>query len=408
MRSPIFLQVTFITLALGCSSESSSNHSPSAGGSSSAGTTGSGGNEDGSSGSSQGGSTSHLPSFGKSGNAGTDDGGVQGEGGMTNSGDGGIDDDGGAGGDVNAGGNGGNGSGGADPGEDTTAPSIASISPEDGASGVQSDAEIVIEFSEAMNTASVEGAFDSGNLPGLDFSWNTANTILTLTPQSELSYAEGFDTSVVAEGYDFGIATGAQDLAGDSLPAADFDFTTLRRIATVLSGVSNLDGFAQADGMDDHSYDEELVVGSSDDVKIAGLLTFDISVLPAGIEDFETAQVNVTQTATYASYGAYDDLGDLYLEHVTFSAVNAAAATATALRNLGVIATTPSNEVKHRSVTVALTEDYAQRVSRSNRSQYRLAFPSVGASDAGYVVTGFTTAEATSNAPELEATYLIP
>ncbi|HEX2878746.1 MAG TPA: Ig-like domain-containing protein, partial [Polyangiaceae bacterium] len=248
MRSPSFLQVTFIILALGCSSESSSNHSPSAGGSSSAGTTGSGGNEDGSSGSSQGGSTSHLPSFGKSGNAGTDDGGLQGEGGVTNDGDGGIDDDGGAGGDVNAGGNGGNGSGGADPGEDTTAPSIAAISPEDGANGVQSDAQIVIEFSEPMNTASVEGAFDSGNLPGVDFSWNTANTILTLTPQSELSYAEGFDTSVVAEGYDFGIATGAQDLAGNALPAADFDFTTLRRIATVLSGVSNLDGFAQADG----------------------------------------------------------------------------------------------------------------------------------------------------------------
>jgi hypothetical protein len=93
---------------------------------------------------------------------------------------------------------------------------------------------------------------------------------------------------------------------------------------------------------------------------------------------------------------------------VTFSAVNAAAVTATALRSLGVIATTPANEVKHRSVTVALTEDYAQRVSRSNRSQYRLAFSNVGASDGGYVVTGFTTAEATSNAPELEATYLIP
>jgi hypothetical protein len=360
-------------------------------------------------GGSSGGSTSHLPNVGKGGNAGTEDAGGQAEGGAMTDADSGVDDNGGAGGDINGAGSGGDGgTGGTDPEPDTTPPSIGSISPEDGANGVSSDAQIVIEFSEAMNTASVEGAFDSGNLPSVDFDWNNENTVLTITPQSELTYAEGFDTSVVAEGYDFGIAAGAEDVAGNPLPAVEFDFTTLRRIATTLSGVPNLDGFAQADGFDDHSYDEELVVGSTDDVKIAGLLTFDISGLPAGIADFETAQVNVTQTTTYASYGAYDDLGDLYLEHVTFGAVDAAAVTATALRNLGVIATTPSNEVKHRSVTVALTEDYAQRVSRSNRSQYRLAFQSVGASDAGYVVTGFTTAEATSNAPELEATYLIP
>lgn len=405
MRSLNFLQVTFIIVALGCSSESNSNAS-SAGGSSSAGSTntGSGGAPDGSSGNGSGGTNSHLPSFGKSGNAGTDDAGVLGEGGVMNDADGGPDDDGGAGGTAGIGGDGG--TGGAGP--DTTAPSIEAISPEDGADGVASDTAIVIEFSEAMNATSVEGAFDSGNLPGVDLSWNTGNTILTITPQSELTYAEGFDTSVVAESYDFGIDAGAEDAAGNALPSATFDFTTLRRIATVLSGVSSLDGFAQADGGDNHSYDEELVVGSTDDVKISGFLTFDISSLPAGIAEFESAQVNVTQTTTYASYGAYDDLGDLYLQHVTFSAVDAAAVSATALRNLGVIATTPANEVKHRSVTVALTEDYEQRVSRSNRSQYRLAFQNVGASDGGYVVTGFTTAEATSNAPELEATYLIP
>jgi hypothetical protein len=406
MRLLNFLQITFIIAALGCSSESNSNHSPSAGGSSSAGTTGSGGSEDGSSGSNQGGSTSHLPSFGKSGNAGTGDAGMLGEGGMMNDADGGMDDNGGAGGAAGMGGDGG--TGGTDPEPDTTAPSIEAISPEDGADGVASDATIMIEFSEAMDTASVEGAFDSGNLPSVDFAWNNDNTMLTITPQSALAYAEGFDTSVVAESYEFGIDAGAADAAGNALPSATFDFTTLRRIATVLSGVSSLDGFAQADGGDNHSYDEELVVGSTDDVKISGFLTFDISALPVGIAEFESAQVNVTQTTTYASYGAYDDLGDLYLEHVTFSAVDAAAVSATTLRSLGVIATTPANEVKHRSVTVAVTEDYAQRVSRSNRSQYRLAFQNVGASDAGYVVTGFTTAEATSNAPELEATYLIP
>lgn len=401
MRSIRVLQLTCIVAVFGCSSPSNHDQTP-AGGASSGGSTNTGNA-----------GTGHGGNLGNDGKGG----GANGEGGDSNegvdAGDAGSNEQGGSNGSGGTGGTGGSdggsgGTGGADPGPDETAPSIESVTPEDGADGVTGDAEIVIEFSEAMNTSSVEDAFDSGTLPSVNFTWNTGNTTLTVTPMDALDYAEGFDTSVVAQGYAFGIDAGAEDVAGNALPAADFDFTTLRRIATTLSGDSSLDGFAQADGGDDHSYDEELVVGSSDDVKISGLLTFDIDDLPAGIADFESAQLNVTQTATYASYGAYDDLGDLYLEHVTFSAVDAAAVTATALRSLGVIATTPSNEVKHRSVTVALSEDYAQRVSRSNRSQYRLAFAAVGASDGGYVVTGFTTAEATSNAPEIAVTYLIP
>jgi hypothetical protein len=392
--------------ALGCSSANTDNQSAT-GGSSSGGNPASAGEAG------NAGQHNLFPNNGKGGNAGDDgdsgtgqsggDPGGNGQGGTLSNPDGGPD--------IFPAGSGGtspNPDGGVDPGPDLTAPSISSVSPEDGATGVYDDAQIVIEFNEAMDTTSVEGAFNPGNLPGVDFSWNTGHTTLTITPQSLLTYAEGLDTSVVAEAYNFALDTGATDVAGNPLPTASFDFTTLRRIATLLSGDSSLDGFAQADGLDDHSYDEELVVGSSDDVKITGFLSFSISSLPTGIAEIENAQVNVTQTTTYASYGAYDDLGSLYLEHVTFSAVDSTAVTATALRSLGVIATTPANEVKHRTVTVALNEDYAQRVSRSNRTQYRLAFQNVGAADGGYVVTGFTTAEAATNAPELEVTYLLP
>lgn len=58
--------------------------------------------------------------------------------------------------------------------DDTTAPTIASISPDRMDEGVYEDEAIVIQFSEAMDKAQTQAAFQSADIPGVTFSWNAS------------------------------------------------------------------------------------------------------------------------------------------------------------------------------------------------------------------------------------------
>ena len=68
---------------------------------------------------------------------------------------------------------------------------------------------IVITFSEGMDTPTVEGAFSLNPATNGVFSWNsTSNTVLTFNPNSDLANATTYTAT---------IGTGAKDLAGNSL-----------------------------------------------------------------------------------------------------------------------------------------------------------------------------------------------
>ncbi len=96
-------------------------------------------------------------------------------------------------------------------GEDIDAPSVASISPADGATGVATTSAVTVSFSEPMDKASASAAFslrrasDNAAVPG-SFSWN-ANT-MTFRP----SAAIGQGTSYTAR-----VRIGARDAAGNPL-----------------------------------------------------------------------------------------------------------------------------------------------------------------------------------------------
>src|SRR6201999_3397269 len=70
------------------------------------------------------------------------------------------------------------------PPEDTTRPTVVSVSPADQAVGVESDATIVITFSEPMDLQATQTALQSPELPlsAAVLTWDPDGKVLTITP----------------------------------------------------------------------------------------------------------------------------------------------------------------------------------------------------------------------------------
>lgn len=100
---------------------------------------------------------------------------------------------------------------------DTTRPSVVSTYPANGASGVPTNAQIRIVFSESMDTASVKAAFSiSPATPGR-FDW-ASDSVVYWQPDTLLS---------VQTSYSFVVETTATDVAGNRLqPRGPFEFNT--------------------------------------------------------------------------------------------------------------------------------------------------------------------------------------
>lgn len=136
------------------------------------------------------------------------------------------------------------GAGGMPPTPDTTPPSIVSVDPPDGATGVTDDAIVTITFSEPMNKTSVQAAFQSASLGAVTFDWPDDQTV-EVTPNG-LAYAVG-GPNVPAVAYDYSVTTVAVDLAGNPLPSnVDVSFNTLREVTDFMpetfEGAVGLDG----------------------------------------------------------------------------------------------------------------------------------------------------------------------
>jgi len=97
------------------------------------------------------------------------------------------------------------------PGEqdDTTAPQVLSVDPSAGETGVTVDEEIVIVFSEDMDTATGDGqiTLSTGAVTGL--TWTDARTAVAAHPD----WTEGAEVTVT-------VGTGLTDLAGNALASA--------------------------------------------------------------------------------------------------------------------------------------------------------------------------------------------
>jgi Bacterial Ig-like domain len=120
---------------------------------------------------------------------------------------------------------------------DNVPPTVVSITPEPGARGVRSDADIQLTFSEPMDTASVETALVVSGISdeNSELTWNEEKTLLTLRSNAPLAYAEGTTTDTPAEMFTVVLSEKAADASGNPLSDKfQSEFSTLRRLSLAL------------------------------------------------------------------------------------------------------------------------------------------------------------------------------
>jgi parallel beta-helix repeat protein len=101
---------------------------------------------------------------------------------------------------------------------DESEPSIISTYPDDNADDISVGTDVVIEFSEPMDTESVEDAISISPFSDHTLSWNNDDTEMTI------SFSEPLDAG---SNYKVSISTKAEDMAGRGLDSAfDLEFTT--------------------------------------------------------------------------------------------------------------------------------------------------------------------------------------
>jgi len=263
------------------------------------------------------------------------------------------------------------------PGE----PRVLSVSPANGARGVESDVKIVIEFSVPMDEAQTEGAYQSEGIPSnsVNFSWNDEGTELTITPNAPLDYPAGSDpASVVSPPINFFLSTSAQDRAGQHLPApAESSFALLRQINVSLAAQQNRDltgSWRSNDtyGQGDCARNQDTVcVGDNGTggLQLKGFMSFALAALPSDMARLQSARLNLQ--ITQRSGNPFNGLGALTLDHAAFDAIGPEAFEADPLAALGRIATAGNaGTILQVDVRNALAADVGTR----DRAQFRLAF----------------------------------
>ena len=110
---------------------------------------------------------------------------------------------------------------------DSTAPTIASTQPAGSATGVATNAAVVITFSEAMNTTATQAAISfSPAVTGLTFAWSSGDTVLTV----------GHAAFAANTAYTLTVATGAKDACSPGLGLATAYTATFTTGASTTGG----------------------------------------------------------------------------------------------------------------------------------------------------------------------------
>jgi hypothetical protein len=287
-------------------------------------------------------------------------------------------------------------------GGDQTPPTILSIDPADGATGVLADTNVIIQFDEPMNEAAVEGALVDADLGTVTYSWNAAGDMLTIDPDVDLAYAQDVNPpSVAALTYAITVGTGATDLAGNPLAMAfGASFSTAREITHDLGLDLALSGAIRADGDANACSGTNVCAGDSGSLPNAqykGFQSFAISGLNGNIIAFTSALLVAPQSTIFG--GPYATMGNLNVEHVSFSVYDLTAFNAAALGTVGVLSMNATLEDKTLDVSSEVEADYAAQVTHT---QYRLAFDMTTDNDGAFDAAVFDNATT-----ELQLTYLV-
>ena len=219
-------------------------------------------------------------------------------------------------------------SGDGDPtdGEDLTPPTVVMTSPAADATGVLADAVIEISFSEAMDKASVQTAWQSSELPASEvtFGWNAEGTVLTVTPNAPLAIAEIATLDDPAESFAFALDGIATDLAGNPLdPALDVSFSTARRWTTSIEPYSEMTKYVGSNGSVGPFELDNRVGDNAGNVAYRTFVSYALGALPADLLVLESAHFHLEAWSTIGDPFEIDNgLGAINLHAVDFEQID--------------------------------------------------------------------------------------
>ncbi len=253
------------------------------------------------------------------------------------------------------------------------APTILDVLPEDGAVGVAAGDPIVVRFSEPMDKAATQAAYQSADIPAgsVTFAWNDAGDELTIVPNDPLEYAEGTNPNTTdALSYSFTISSAGESEAGVALvDDTEASFSTLRRLSlsysqdTELSGrVRDLGGSAMLAG----SY--SLGDNSINDTG-RGFVSFDISSLPDGPVTVESGNLHARFTTIQGN--PFIDLGAVVYQHVSYDTFNDPLFDVEALSTASGLFATMNDDEVDRDVTDIAAATVADPGTFEQRVQFR-------------------------------------
>jgi hypothetical protein len=306
-------------------------------------------------------------------------------------------------------------------GADTTPPTIISVDPPNGATGVVFTSNIVITFSEKMDQVATQNAYQSATLPvdQVTFNWNAEGTVLTVDPKGDLLYARGPDVNTLtARSYDFSLAATAKDSAGNALETFSSSFSTLRRVQPKIFANDSLTGIAYSNNIFDGTNSlprvgDSLFGADNASIVARSYFSFDLSSIPSSVKDvdLEFADLNIYKLSVSGNPYAF---GSINLDHVFYGATTDNSAgnvfNTPSLQNFGVFddASKAVDSYHARDVISAVRDDLNNRAARNNLSQYRLAFPGTQVSQNGVQDFVFFWDVGSDRGAYLIISYLIP
>jgi hypothetical protein len=294
-----------------------------------------------------------------------------------------------------------------------TGPVIISVSPENGARGVENDAPIVLRFSEPMDRPSTEAAYQSELVPSrsVTFSWSEDSTELGITPNEPVEYGAGSSAEQAeARRVSFFISASASSSDGEPLDRPyEFSFSLLRRVSFVVPALSDRGksgNYRSNDSYGTGACAEDELNMCVGDVRVGrqseqykGFISFELeSSLPPEARDV-SAELRFALTGT--SGNPFANLGSLLIEHVRFDEIGLDAFDAQPLDALGTMAAVDDDGSElSAEVSSALLADME---TSQALSQYRLAFED--ATDADIASDAIVSALDTQR---LEVSFLLP
>lgn len=272
------------------------------------------------------------------------------------------------------------------PAPDTIQPTILNTTPGHASIGVPQDTVIEVLFSEPMDRTSVQTAFaitSPADQNSGSFTWNEADTVMTYT----LPVITAYGTTISWQ-----LSAIAQDKAGNSLAEVSHrEFRIVRQASMTMPIIYSMSGtITTADVPDFHYrgfalYQLEKIGDNSANQSSRLFLGFKLDALPSDL-----IRINRSTLRWWLSLQLgqpFEKLGSLLMEPVdvgeylpqssvedTESPVLTAAYNAQP-RAIGLTITSANTGTPGQfDVTSYVTQDWASRVERNYRSQFRLRF----------------------------------